>query len=415
MRQRRISAFKKYDELPPETSPLFKKNLDLSDIPWNQYQLKRAVPNPTKPLMPQPANAIILDWPTALKKHEKTVRTTLKTLYLHEPENAFTALNDAVFQNGYVVIIPDNTQLETPIYLPAYVKGTNGIQGVQNLIIAGKKSRSTLIQETVNQLPIGKGTCFLSMTRIVAQENAHVNEGTLSALNSQTVSFTHKMAVAGPRAQLALANGLFGGKTSMSRTEIMLLGERSHVLDAELSFSDGNQRTNSTANLHFKGFNATGKIVHKSIFTDHAKGVFKGIISIPEKAFGSSAYLSSHSVLLSPYAQADTIPALEIKNNNVKATHAASVARLNDETLFYIMSRGIRLEAAKKMVVQGFMEPVLRQIQVPEVRQHVRQFIARKMDGESIENAKPTCVSYLKEIPVNAPAPPQFERHYKYR
>jgi Fe-S cluster assembly scaffold protein SufB len=140
------------------------------------------------------------------------------------------------------------------------------------------------------------------------------------------------------------------------------------------------------------------------------------MIRIEKTAKNSRAYLAEHGMILGKDARADAIPGLEIETNDVKATHSASVAQINDEELFYIMSRGLTEDEAKKLIIVGFFEPVVERIPVPEIARRIRRIIDLKWSGihdfETYLKARPFEDEYYDEAHNPRDI---FEGHYKYR
>ena len=140
------------------------------------------------------------------------------------------------------------------------------------------------------------------------------------------------------------------------------------------------------------------------------------MIRIEKEAKNSRAYLAEHGMILSKDARADAIPGLEIETNEVKATHSASVAQINDEELFYLMSRGLSEDDSRKLIIIGFFEPLVERIPVPEIAKRIRRIIDLKWSGiydfESYLKAQPFEDEYFEE--AHKPRD-LFEGHYKYR
>ncbi|MFH1258153.1 MAG: SufD family Fe-S cluster assembly protein [Candidatus Micrarchaeota archaeon] len=159
-----------------------------------------------------------------------------------------------------------------------------------------------------------------------------------------------------------------------------------------------------------------GKILAKGIFRDAAKGLFRGMADIGEKAVDSKSYISSHSVLLGGEASSDAIPGLQIRNNDVKATHSASVARIDEEQMFYLMSRGLSKEEAEKTILSGFLEPIIRQMRLPEVQIRMRALFELKWEGSGIDKL-PEKMKNIREEGYFGDGSEAgiFEGHYKYR
>jgi Fe-S cluster assembly protein SufB/Fe-S cluster assembly protein SufD len=148
-----------------------------------------------------------------------------------------------------------------------------------------------------------------------------------------------------------------------------------------------------------------------------SRSLFKGMIKIGTTAKNSRAYLAHHAMLLEKAAKSDAIPGLEILTNEVKATHSASVAQIDEEQLFYLMARGLTQNEARKMIVLGFFEPVLARIPVETTREGARFMIEGKWNGEKRRLVdRETLIALTGEtLPEVKQSEDIFERHYKYR
>jgi len=138
------------------------------------------------------------------------------------------------------------------------------------------------------------------------------------------------------------------------------------------------------------------------------------MIKIGRKAKGASSYLACHGMLLGPDAKANAIPSLEIETNDVKATHAASVSPIDEDKIFYLESRGMDKESAKRMVTLGFFDPLIRSVTSEEVRAKIRYLVEAKWEGKKVDGFdEATLREYMTEDAIKSGD--MFEGHYKYR
>jgi Fe-S cluster assembly protein SufB/Fe-S cluster assembly protein SufD len=185
----------------------------------------------------------------------------------------------------------------------------------------------------------------------------------------------------------------------------------------EIFFTDSKQRYDFESNLVHNSPDSTGSTQARGVLKGSSQTIFKGMIKIGSLAKNSQAYLAHHAMLLERGAKSDAIPGLQIDTNEVKATHSASVAQIDEEQLFYLMARGLPLDESRKMVVLGFFEPVLSRVPIEQTREGARFMIEGKWNGE-----KSRLVDREALIAATGEAMPEvrqtegiFERHYKYR
>jgi len=191
-------------------------------------------------------------------------------------------------------------------------------------------------------------------------------------------------------------------------------GNGSEADDFEIVFGNNSQKFMNSANLFHEGMGTKGKVMVKGVFDNKSRGLFKGMINIGKKAKNSSAYLSGHSILLSKDASSDAIPGLEIETNDVKATHSASVAQINEEEIFYLMSRGLGEKEAKKLIISGFFEPIIRKIHLPQVAFVIKGLFEIKWNNQDLSKLRQAIEKISDDYAVEETRD-IFEGHYKYR
>ncbi len=146
----------------------------------------------------------------------------------------------------------------------------------------------------------------------------------------------------------------------------------------EVVLGNNSQKFDLVSDLSHVGKHTRGRILSNNVLMDKSDSVFKGMIRIGKEAKNSSAYLAGHAILLSPDARSDAIPGLEILTNDVKATHSASVSQIDEEQIFYMMSRGLSEDESKKLIVLGFLEPAISRINSEELRDTMRDLVEAK-------------------------------------
>ncbi|MFH1257386.1 MAG: SufD family Fe-S cluster assembly protein, partial [Candidatus Micrarchaeota archaeon] len=252
--------------------------------------------------------------------------------------------------------------------------------------------------------------------------------GGINLLGGGAVSLMQRKIVLGKNANSASASGFFGGMHTISATDTVMEGEGSSGEDFGVVFGTGEQKFDITSNISNIGKNTSGKVVVKGIYQEKARGLFKGMAYIGKDAKGANSYLAGHSMLMGRETSSDAIPALQIENNNVKATHSASVAQIDGEQLFYLKSRGIPEEAAKRMIAEGFLEPLLGQMAIRGMGNKLKTIFELKWSGEGM-GALERKIRELEQTEMGIETPEGkagnkqeiiagkkvFEGHYKYR
>ncbi len=393
----RKDAFKEYEKLPLESSKLFKKYAALEGIDWKALKLsgKRAsISNEFE------NGAIIENILDAVNNHPELV----KRYFSHERTNKFEALSDAFFSDGLFINIPEGVVIEKNIKLNNNF--STGLHALKNLIIVGKNSSAAIAEENVTNHDAETVIC--SRADFIVEENAKFNYGSMQVLNDESTLLNSRNVELNGNAAVIIANGFFGSKQTISNIGNTLKGNASSMEDVELVFGNDKGKFNITSNLRLEGEKSRGKVAAKGIFMDESRGLFKGLLKIGKDAKGANAYFAAHSMLLSRAAAADAIPSLQIETNDVKATHSASVSQINEEQLFYLMSRGFDEKSAKVMLMRGFFEPLLNQIPIIETEGKIRETLDEKWKSLSERGI-------IGEKIIAKRRGDLFEGHYKYR
>jgi Fe-S cluster assembly scaffold protein SufB len=209
--------------------------------------------------------------------------------------------------------------------------------------------------------------------------------------------------------------GAFGSILSRYKVDNLLLGEGAYAEHSDIIFGNKNQAFDVTADLTHFAPATRGRVLAKSVLKDTAKSLFKGMIKIRKNAKSSESYLAGHAILLDKGAKSDAIPGLEIETNEVKATHSASVAQMDEDQMFYLMSRGFSRQSARRIIIDGFLEPLARRMS-PKVRAWINYLIDSKWEGRPLILKTDEIMREMIEVEeARVTETDIFEKHYKYR
>jgi Fe-S cluster assembly scaffold protein SufB len=170
-----------------------------------------------------------------------------------------------------------------------------------------------------------------------------------------------------------------GSRLYRSRVENLLEGRGAHVAQVEIGFGDGKQLFDLTSYTRHLGEDGTSDLLSKGVFSDTARGYIKGLIEIPYSGRGTDSFLGEFSMLLTRTARSVTIPSLEIDQPDCRrAMHSSSVGPIDETQIFYLMSRGLSEDEARKAIVMGFLDPVVARIPLPEAQERLRARLEKK-------------------------------------
>lgn len=441
LKQHRKKSFEFFKKLPFEKSELFKKYVDFTgiqdsfevvDVPngkkipdelkflskESKFSIEQVDLNTVRINIPKELKekgVILTDIKTALVEHEDLIKNHIQNAILQSSEDKIVAMNNSFFGSGFFLHVPDNLQIDIPLECRLFITNGNVAMFTQNIIDVGKNSSLTFIEELYSRLGLERQTLFSNLTEIMLRDNSEMKIGSVQSFGNNVVGFFNKRSILEQNSRISWSTGFFGGAFTHSKLDNVMKGNGSESHDFELVFGNNRQRFDMTSNLTHVGESTSGRVVAKGVFKDTSKSLFKGMIDIGKRAKNSNSYLSEHAILLSKDARSDAIPGLEIENNNVKATHSASVAQINEDQVFYLMARGLSEDEAKKLIIMGFYYPLIKQIPVSHVKIRIKGLTELKWNNEPLSKLDMVSEKIEEEEKIGKARKDIFEGHYKYR
>lgn len=440
LKQYRKNSFSIYQSLPPEVSPLYNKYTDAKRMDPSQVSLtldsQNAIFDSLKPRLAElekethiiqtGSNIFRINVSDDLKSKGVVVSSIYDAISTHgelvkkilessDPkEDKYTALNNAAFNSGMFIKIPKNVILEKPIHLVSCIAPDGSSTISRNIIVAEQSSKASIVQELYAPKNT-KQQAYLELLTVDLQPNSHLQMTTFQAMDQSAVSFSTRNCTVYQDAKISSYLGLFGSMLSRYRTNYFLDGTGASAEDAEVIFGHNEQSFDIAANLIHRKPSTEGHVVQRSVLKNKSKSLFKGMIRILEGASKSKSFLSGRSILLDKDAKSDAIPGLEIFTNDVKATHSASVAQIDEEQIFYLGARCLSRSEAEKIIVEGFMEPMSRSMSY-QVRAWISYLIESKWNGRDLILKSDENLRSIVEVEeVRYKETDQLETHYKYR
>ena len=439
LKEYRKSSLSIYEELPVEVSPLYNKYTDAkrmnpkkialsinSDSKIPDFLSKRVEELKTENGIIQigsnilSANlseelkskgVIIASIDDALKQNHDIIEKAIKSS--NSNEDKYTALNNAAFNSGIFVYIPKNQIIDEPIHLFSCLS-EDGISTIsRNIIFVEDNAKANIVQELYS--PKNEQQAYLELMNTSIGANSNLDVTTLQMMDQSSINFSTRNSQLAQDSKINWYLGLFGAMLSRYRIDYHLNGTGAMANDSEVIFGNKEQSFDLNTIVNHNKESTEGKVVEKSILKDKSKSLFKGMIRINENAAHSNSFLSGRSILLDKGAKSDAIPGLEILTNDVKATHSASVAQIDEEQIFYLGSRCLSRAEAERIIVEGFLEPLSRSMSY-QVRAWIAYLIESKWEGNelSINNDEQLkALVEVEETRYNEHA--EIEQHYKYR
>jgi Fe-S cluster assembly protein SufD len=369
LRDKRRTAFAAYERMPmPSRTDEEWRRTDMTGLdPTKFATLEHA--NGYKPeTVELPPGVIFEPLAVAAQKHRRLVEPLLFSA-LHADRDRFAALHAAFFTGGNFLYVPDGVVIEEPILRQHFSHEGGTTVLPHTMIVAGRNSRFYYLDEYIGE---EEGAAYRSgSAEIFVGEGADVGYVSIQKWGRDAVHLADQRARIERDARLRLFNITLGGRFSKTRVEASLVGPGSSAELKGIYFASGKQFFDfHTLQDHQVG-NTTSDLLFKGALQDTAHAVYAGLIRIEKGAARSDAYQANRNLVLSEHAKATSIPMLEIDNNDVRCTHGATVGPVDPMSMFYLQSRGIPEQTAKRMIVQGFFGEVLERIPFEQARKLV--------------------------------------------
>jgi Fe-S cluster assembly protein SufD len=308
----------------------------------------------------------------ALKDDHRLVQEHLAA-YSRPADNSFIALNNAYIEDGAWVYIPSGVQLSVPVHLVYYSTGRSGPASShpRNLIVTGKGSVVTVIEEYIGDA----GAVYFTnpVTEIVVDDEAEVEH---YKIQRESIDAFHIAAVEvqqGERSRFVSHNISFGGRLTRNNIHSYINAPGSFCTFNGLFMIRGDQHVDNHTLIRHRAPDCLSSEVYHGILDDRARGVFNGKIYVERGAQGTDSKQTNRSLMLSGDAVIDAKPQLEIYADDVKCTHGATVGQIDKDSLYYMRSRGISVDEARRMLTRGFARQITDRMTLDTLREGLEQ------------------------------------------
>ncbi len=321
---------------------------------------------------------IFADLDAALRAHPDLMRTHFMTTCVHPDESRFRALHGALWSGGAVVYVPDGVEVAQPLVSLTWIDADGVAVFPHLLVLAGKGSAVTVITGAAS--PTEEWLAFADpVTELILGDGAQVRLVTLVEWGRNVVEVGIIRSVLARDATLRSLLVTLGGKVSKTNVESILDGPGATSEMLGLVFGDARQHVDLHTLQEHRAPHTLSDLLYKNAVKDRSHSVFSGMIRVHPGAQKTNAFQANRNLILSEGAKADSIPNLEIMANDLRCTHGSATSRLNDEHLFYLMSRGLSRAQAVRMVVEGFFAELLDRIPLEHLRARLLDEIEAKM------------------------------------
>jgi Fe-S cluster assembly protein SufD len=294
-------------------------------------------------------------------------------------ENGFIALNTAFTQDGAFISIPDNYSLEKPIHILNLTgfEGKNVLSQPRNLVLTGKSSHVKIIESYSS---IDEEANFTNaVTEISAGENSNIEYYKIEDDNSSAYHISRTQVEQKKNSLLTTYTMTTGGLLIRNDLNTLLNGEGCETHFYGLYLGDGKQHIDNHTMIDHAKPHCFSNELYKGVLNGHSRSVFNGKVYVRPDAQKTNAYQSNKNILLSRDAHADTKPQLEIYADDVKCTHGGTVGQLDEESVFYLRSRGISKQTAISVLIRAFANDIFEEIKTEQLKEYLNNMILRKL------------------------------------
>ena len=320
---------------------------------------------------------IFTDLQQAVHDHPDLVKQYLMTEVVKPDQNKFTALHAALWDTGAFVYVPKNVKVDLPlqVILNQATKASGGYH--HTLVVADEGAEVTVVDDLLG----GEAGLQSSVVELILRDNSVVRYMNLQDFDHSAWNFLTGRAAMGKDTDLRWIQVSWGSRLTKAFLDMELLGSGGHAELLGIYFPIGKQHIDhETLQIH-RAPSCFSDLLFNGALKDKSRSIYMGIIKVHPGAQKTDAFQRNGNLILDGTARADSIPGLEIEADDVRCTHAATAAQVEDEYLFYLMARGLTRAQGERMIVQGFFQAVLDRVPVESVVHKLERVIERKIGG----------------------------------
>lgn len=320
---------------------------------------------------------IFTDLETAVREHGDLVKGYLNSVVKPE-ENQLTALHSALWSGGVFLYVPKNVVIDTPLQSIFMLDDSKITFAPHVLIVAEANSKVAYVDNYISKHADGT-IIHNGVAEVIVKPGAKVLFASVHDLNERTTDLSYRRALVENDGSIEWIVGEMNDGDSMSETLSVLKGNGSSSDAKVIAVGSGTQKLNCTTKaIHF-GKSSTSHMITRAVMRENATGIINGITKIEKGATKADGQQTEKVLMLSPKARGDANPILLIDEDDVSAGHAASVGQVNPEQIYYLMSRGITRAEAERLIIYGFLAPVVSDIPLEPVQQLLQSLVERKL------------------------------------
>ena len=375
-------AERDWDDVPPEIKDTFDR-LGIPEAEAKflqgvsaQYDSESVYHNIREDL--ESKGVIFLDMDSALREHPEIVKEYFGTIIPYS-DNKFAALNTAVWSGGSFIYVPPGVEVEMP--LQAYFRiNTNNMGQFERTLIIVDEGAHVHYVEGCTAPTYSSDSLHSAVVEIIVKEGGRCRYSTIQNWSNNVFNLVTKRAVAYKNAVMEWVDANLGSKLTMKYPAVILKEEGAHGEVLSIAFAGDGQHQDAGAKITHLAPNTTSQIISKSISKNGGRSSYRGLLKVVEGADNIKSNVVCDALLLDDKSRSDTYPYIEIDAKNVTMGHEASVSKVGEDQLFYLMSRGLSEDEANAMVVNGFLEPLVKELPM-EYALEMNRLIQIQLEG----------------------------------
>ena len=321
---------------------------------------------------------LFLDTDTALKEQPEIFKKYFGKVIPPE-DNKFAALNSAVWSGGSFIYVPKGVKVDLPLQAYFRINKENIGQFERTLIIADEGAEVHYIEGCTAPV-YSSESLHSAVVELIAFKDAKLRYTTIQNWSNDVYNLVTKRAYAYEGARVDWVDGNIGSKLTMKYPGIYLLGQRAHGETLSVAFARKNQHQDTGAKMVHLAPNTTSRITSKSVSKSNGRTTYRGLLHVAKGATNVKASVRCDALLLDDESKTDTYPYMEINQEDATITHEATVGKIGDEQIFYLMTRGFSEEEALTLIVNGFIEPFTKELPM-EYAVELNRLVKMEMDG----------------------------------
>ncbi|GGS56819.1 Fe-S cluster assembly protein SufB [Planobispora rosea] len=321
---------------------------------------------------------IFVDTDTGLREHEELFKEYFGSV-IPVGDNKFAALNTATWSGGSFIYVPPNVTVEIPLQAYFRINTENMGQFERTLIIVDENSYVHYVEGCTAPI-YSSDSLHSAVVEIIVKKGARCRYTTIQNWSNNVYNLVTKRAVAYEGATMEWIDGNIGSKVTMKYPAVYLMGEHAKGETLSVAFAGEGQHQDAGAKMVHLAPNTSSTVISKSVARGGGRTSYRGLVQIEEGAHGSASTVKCDALLVDQISRSDTYPYVDVREDDVSMGHEATVSKVSEDQLFYLMSRGLDEDEAMAMIVRGFVEPIARELPM-EYALELNRLIELQMEG----------------------------------